>query len=55
MRSHFIQKFESDCDYENKFINRAYELISFKNASFLQKWKDGLTGYPLVDATMMFN
>ena len=52
-RSHFIQKFESDCDYENKFINRAYENIKFdENTSFLQKWKEGLTGYPLVDATM---
>ncbi|MCH2229497.1 MAG: DNA photolyase family protein [Crocinitomicaceae bacterium] len=50
---HFIQKFEVECDYETVCINRGYELlIHSKNERFIEAWKTGTTGYPLVDACM---
>jgi deoxyribodipyrimidine photo-lyase len=52
-RSHFIQKFETDCNYELLCINKGYEKMVYdNNDSFLQKWKEGKTGFPLVDASM---
>jgi deoxyribodipyrimidine photo-lyase len=48
---HFIQKFEMACDYEHTCINRAYEQVEFnENEAALEAWKQGQTGYPLVDA-----
>jgi deoxyribodipyrimidine photo-lyase len=50
---HFIQKFETVCEYETICINRAFEEIwKEKNDNFLKAWKTGQTGYPLVDAAM---
>lgn len=50
-RSHFIQKFETACSYETHCINSAYERHSPELAPVLvQAWKDGKTGFPLVDA-----
>lgn len=50
---HFIQKFEVDCSYETKCINEGYELLEHpKNIDYINAWKDGRTGYPLVDACM---
>jgi deoxyribodipyrimidine photo-lyase len=50
---HFIQKFEVDCTYELHCINKGYELLEHENnAQFLNAWKAGETGYPLVDACM---
>ena len=50
---HFIQKFESECDYELKCVNRGYEsLVYSNNYELLNKWKTGFTGFPLVDASM---
>lgn len=52
-RSHFIQKFESNCNYEKNFINSGYQKIIFDNdEKLLEKWKMGKTGYPLIDASM---
>lgn len=52
-RSHFIQKFESDCNYENEFVNQGYKNMNFDhNNKFLKNWKEGKTGYPLIDASM---
>ena len=52
-RSHFIQKFETDCNYEYQCINKGYEQMQYdNNDEFLQKWKEGKTGFPLVDACM---
>tara|TARA_Y100001934_G_C12299523_1_gene749143 strand:+ start:53 stop:1519 length:1467 start_codon:yes stop_codon:yes gene_type:complete len=52
-RSHFIQKFESNCYYEKDFINKGYQKIIFDtDDKLLEKWKKGETGYPLVDASM---
>jgi len=51
--SHFIQKFEMECRYENECINKGYELMPQDNdAQKLKAWKEGLTGYPLIDACM---
>jgi len=50
---HFIQKFEVECDYETKFVNSGYESLIFtNNKTFINAWKEGLTGLPLVDACM---
>jgi deoxyribodipyrimidine photo-lyase len=50
---HFIQKFETVCEYETLCINRAFEeLWPDKNEVFIEAWKAGQTGYPLVDAAM---
>lgn len=52
---HFIQKFESEpnCRLEHGHLNRGYEEL--KRPAIpkrVQAWKDGETGYPLVDACM---
>ena len=50
---HFIQKFEMECDYETRCINRGYEKLEYENRKdLLEDWKKGQTGYPLVDACM---
>ena len=52
-RCHFIQKFEVECDYEVRCINRGYELLNYKNnPEFLTAWMKGNTGYPLIDANI---
>lgn len=52
-RSHFVQKFEVECEYETICINRGYELlVREEKAEYVNAWKSGLTGYPLVDACM---
>ena len=50
---HFIQKFEVECDYETVCINRGYELLEHTlNKQYVNSWKSGHTGFPLVDACM---
>lgn len=50
---HFVQKFEQDCSYAFRPINRAYEQLSAGNDPHrLHVWMTGQTGYPLVDASM---
>lgn len=50
---HFIQKFEVECDYETRCVNRGYESLSYSNDSeIISAWKEGKTGLPLVDACM---
>ena len=50
---HFIQKFEMECEYETRCINRGYELMSYEdNPKHLEAWKNGKTGIPLIDACM---
>lgn len=52
-RSHFIQKFEVDCSYEHKCINKGYEKMTYQNNDkLLESWKKGNTGFPMVDASM---
>jgi deoxyribodipyrimidine photo-lyase len=50
---HFIQKFETDCNYEIECINKGFNKIRRKeNPDFLGSWMNGRTGYPLIDACM---
>ncbi len=50
---HFVQKFEQECTYEYRAVNRAFEDLGAANDALLLKaWKEGKTGYPLVDANM---
>ena len=50
---HFIQKFEMDCLYETACINAGYELLKHpKNLEYINAWKEGQTGFPLIDACM---
>jgi len=52
-RSHFMQKFEVECEYETHCINRGYELLEHEeNEALIEAWKSGQTGLPLVDACM---
>lgn len=52
-RCHFIQKFEVDCSYEYKCINEGFELLEHpRNDNYIEAWKNGTTGYPLIDACM---
>jgi len=50
---HFIQKFEAECEYETQCVNQGYESLPHKNDSVIvTAWKEGRTGFPLVDACM---
>ena len=50
---HFIQKLESEPEYEFQNVNSAYNNIRSEwNEKYFNAWKEGLTGYPLVDACM---
>ena len=50
---HFIQKFEVECSYETQCINAGYELLEHpENQEYISAWKQGETGFPLVDACM---
>ncbi len=51
---HFIQKFEVECRYENKCVNTGYELLEHPTKEdYINAWKTGRTGFPLVDACMI--
>lgn len=50
---HFMQKFEMECRYENECINKGYELLEHPlRSDWVDAWKKGATGFPLVDACM---
>lgn len=50
---HFIQKFESEDRIEFENVNRAFDALpKHVNPDHYAAWRDGRTGYPLVDATM---
>lgn len=50
---HFIQKFEMECTYETECVNKGYESLAYQNDPILlTAWKEGRTGFPLVDACM---
>ena len=52
-RSHFMQKFESECEIEHQSLNRAYEQFEYiTNDSWIDAWKQGQTGIPIIDACM---
>jgi deoxyribodipyrimidine photo-lyase len=50
-RDHFIQRLESEPEMELRSLNPAYEQLEYdNNPDFLEAWKQGQTGYPMVDA-----
>jgi deoxyribodipyrimidine photo-lyase len=50
---HFIQKFENEDSMEFENVNRGYDSLQLSdNQSDLEAWKNGTTGYPLMDACM---
>ncbi|NQY06172.1 MAG: deoxyribodipyrimidine photo-lyase [Flavobacteriaceae bacterium] len=52
-QTHFIQKFESECTMEHSSINKGYHKLNKKiSIRYQEAWKNGLTGFPLVDACM---
>ena len=53
---HFIQKLYDEPEIEYQNMNRAYDGIRENdfNEQYHLAWKDGLTGYPFVDACMRY-
>ncbi|MGB5982003.1 MAG: deoxyribodipyrimidine photo-lyase [Nonlabens sp.] len=52
-QAHFIQKFEMEPEMEFRSVHSAYRNLDKQSDSQLQKaWREGKTGYPLVDAAM---
>lgn len=52
-QAHFIQKFEMECEMEFRPVNRGFQRLEKPvNRSLIQAWEEGLTGVPLVDASM---
>ncbi len=52
-QSHFIQKFEMEMRMEYEAVNKGYLSLPYVyNKTFVTAWKEGKTGYPLVDAAM---
>ena len=53
---HFMQKFESECEMEFRPVNRGYQNFPYREdqqvEADLTAWKQGETGFPLVDACM---
>jgi deoxyribodipyrimidine photo-lyase len=50
---HFIQKFEQECRYEYENINRGFDSLQWNNdEQAIAAWKEGKTGFPMVDANM---
>lgn len=50
---HFIQKFESESRIETQNLNRAFDLLDKPvDEKKLEAWQTGMTGVPLVDASM---
>ena len=52
-QAHFIQKFEMEDSMEFVSVNKGYHKLSKRvNLTYQKAWKEGKTGYPLVDACM---
>ena len=52
-QAHFIQKFEMEHSMENESINKGYLKLKKSISERYQKaWRDGATGFPIVDACM---
>jgi deoxyribodipyrimidine photo-lyase len=50
---HFIQKFESEDRMEFQNVNRAFDAVPKNvNLDHYAAWREGRTGYPLIDACM---
>ncbi|WP_298419839.1 FAD-binding domain-containing protein [uncultured Kordia sp.] len=52
-QAHFIQKFEMEDEMEFVSINKGYRKLKKQvSEQYIEAWKNGLTGFPLVDACM---
>lgn len=52
-QAHFIQKFEMEDEMEFLSINKGYHKLKKQvSEQYIEAWKNGLTGFPLVDACM---
>jgi len=52
-QAHFIQKFEMEPRIEFEAFNKGYlDIEQPVNKTYVNAWKDGKTGYPLVDASL---
>lgn len=52
-QAHFIQKFEMEHQMEFKSVNKGYHTLNKPvNLNYQNAWKNGQTGFPLVDACM---
>ena len=52
-REHFMQKFESECEMEFRPVNLGYLDYEYStNQANYEAWKTGMTGIPMVDASM---
>ena len=52
-QAHFIQKFEMEDRMEFESINKGYAALEKSpNETYIQAWKTGQTGFPLIDASM---
>jgi deoxyribodipyrimidine photo-lyase len=52
-QAHFIQKFEMEPAMEYRSVHKAYRSLGKISDPILQKaWREGYTGYPMVDAGM---
>ncbi|WP_422103901.1 deoxyribodipyrimidine photo-lyase/cryptochrome family protein [Winogradskyella sp.] len=52
-QAHFIQKFEMEHTMENASVNKGYHKLKKSISKDYQKaWREGQTGFPLVDASM---
>ena len=52
-QAHFIQKFEMEDTMEFVSVNKGYhQLKKPRNLAYQKAWREGKTGYPLVDACM---
>nr|WP_322965220.1 deoxyribodipyrimidine photo-lyase [Psychroflexus curvus] len=52
-QAHFIQKFEMEYKAEFQNFNSAFNVLKHrKNNELIKAWKEGQTGFPLVDASM---
>ena len=50
---HFIQKFEMEDSMEFHSVNKGYSAMKkTKNKTYIDTWKQGKTGYPMIDACM---
>ncbi|MEM6964754.1 MAG: deoxyribodipyrimidine photo-lyase [Bacteroidota bacterium] len=50
---HFVQKFEMEDRMEFENLNRGYSLLErSENQAHFEAWKNGKTGYPMIDACM---
>ncbi|MDI5898365.1 cryptochrome/deoxyribodipyrimidine photo-lyase family protein [Flavobacterium yafengii] len=52
-QAHFIQKFEMEEVMEFESVNKGFHSLKKKvNENYIEAWKTGQTGFPLIDASM---